>query len=555
MTDFENKKTNSSTPTGWNSNTPITGCAHQRLVSGKRQINCLEWGLYIPRTENMTLREHENVSFFAEVALDEVLDNMKTIMNTNRPYSPKPNYLRYRRYVVDWMWEIGDTINLDYTTIHHSVALMDTYFSIVEDITTDKSSKEFLQLIALTSIFISAKFREKDSRGPTAWNISILTKGQYSEKQILDWERNMLNVIGWKLHFATPADFLILLLNQGIIFEWDDIFKSKKSNLTEPPSIKVVQYVRKFAEFFVDLCLQEYDFQKYDSHTLACSIILAARRAVHFKKTWNEEFEHLFNCSFNDVQDCYKTIYKFYMASFPSKQESRPKHYRSKHVQEKTKASKNNSLSWRSNSANTINQNNQKFWSARGFQRDIKSNYKTNTSQKSGACKNKTSSTTRITHKTSVPRVASSKVSVNRLHKNGSSMLKNPTITTPDKPFITHHEMGSNNTNSDRFANHKLSSSNKKSSIKGYKPDLQHHRAPRPAFYDSNQRKPKISTRNCRVNSRIQTKLDFGSQNGSLSRSRKSIQPSTSSYKQMTRANWSTISDHKENIPTYTNYI
>jgi hypothetical protein len=153
---------------------------------------------------------------------------MKTIMSVNRIYEPKPNYLRYRRFIVDWMCEIGETIKLSFTTIHHSVALMDTFFAKVDDIDTDKSGKDLIQLVALTSIFISAKFCEKDSRGPTAANISTLTKGQYSEKQILSCERNMLIIIDWKLHFATPADFLVLFLNQGVVFSNDEVFKNKK---------------------------------------------------------------------------------------------------------------------------------------------------------------------------------------------------------------------------------------------------------------------------------------------------------------------------------------
>jgi hypothetical protein len=175
-----------------------------------------------------TIREQTNSTFFAEVPLADVLDHMKTIMHINRVYAPKPNYLRYRRFLVDWMCEIGETIKCSFTTIHHSVALMDTFFSKEEDITTDKAGKDFLQLVALTSIFISAKFCEKDSRGPTAHNISFLTRNQYSEQQILNCERKMLHAIGWELHFATPADFIVLFLNQGVLYSNEEAFPSKR---------------------------------------------------------------------------------------------------------------------------------------------------------------------------------------------------------------------------------------------------------------------------------------------------------------------------------------
>ncbi len=133
-----------------------------------------------------TLRDNKNRAFYAEIPLGDALDKMKTIMDINRVHNPKPNYLKYRRFVVDWMCEIGETIKLSFTTIHHSAALMDTFFSRVRDMETTKEGKEQLQLVALTSIFISAKFCEKDSRGPTACNISHLTRGQYSERNILD---------------------------------------------------------------------------------------------------------------------------------------------------------------------------------------------------------------------------------------------------------------------------------------------------------------------------------------------------------------------------------
>lgn len=44
------------------------------------------------------------------------------------------------------------------------------------------------------------------------------------------------------------------------------------------------------------------------------------------KRTWNDEFEYLLDCQKKDVEACYREIYKFYLASFPSKNEcSKPK--------------------------------------------------------------------------------------------------------------------------------------------------------------------------------------------------------------------------------------
>jgi len=52
---------------------------------------------------------------------------------------------------------------------------------------------------------------------------------------------------------------------------------------------------------------------------------MAARRAVYFKKTWNPEFDFLFKAEKEDIEICYRKIYKFYMASFPGKAEKSKK--------------------------------------------------------------------------------------------------------------------------------------------------------------------------------------------------------------------------------------
>lgn len=117
----------------------------------------------------------------------------------------------------------------------------------------------------------------------------------------------------------------------------------------------------------------------------------------------------------------------------------------------------------------------------------------------------------------------------------------NGNITTPDKPLPT--------------SMYKNSSSNKKSSIKRYKPsEIKQCRIPRPALYDLNNQRPKIQSRNSKMDVKRPTKLDFGSHNSSLkisssTRSKKVLCPSNSSYKQFSKLPVSSGTLGKENIP------
>lgn len=179
---------------------------------------------------------------------------------------------------------------------------MDSYFSKHADIPSTNQGKRLLKLVALTSIFISAKYCEKDSRGPTARNISMLTRGEYSEQEILYYEGRILIQIGWNLMYSTPADFVNLFLNQGIVYSDDLVVSGKFNSVPTAPTLKNVRYVRKYCEFFVDLCLQENGFKKYSTIILAIAIMLAARKSVNITPIWNEEFGRLFMISFKHVE-------------------------------------------------------------------------------------------------------------------------------------------------------------------------------------------------------------------------------------------------------------
>jgi hypothetical protein len=124
---------------------------------------------------------------------------------------------------------------------------------------------------------------------------------------------------------------------------------------------------------------------------------------------------------------------------------------------------------------------------------------------------------------------------VTRMNTTNSGIVRtlrdnsfNRNITTPDKPM-------------QNTSIYKNSSSNKKSSIKRYKPtDIAHNRIPRPALYELNSRRPQIHSRNTKMECKKPTKLDFGSKGQSFkvtstSRSRKTLNPSTASYKKISQ--------------------
>jgi hypothetical protein len=114
-------------------------------------------------------------------------------------------------------------------------------------------------LVAYTAVFFSAKYCEKDSRGPTASDISYLSQKVFDPKEIIKWETRILQVIDWNLLLATPIDFVKVYLGLGCVFSNDKIPQEAKYELSSPTT-KTLEYIKKYCDFFVDLCLQEYEF-------------------------------------------------------------------------------------------------------------------------------------------------------------------------------------------------------------------------------------------------------------------------------------------------------
>ena len=124
------------------------------------------------------------------------------------------------------MSDIGEKINMSQVTVHHTIGLLDLYFSspgIVLLGDSEEQVKKQLRLYTMTCFFISAKYNEKDSRGPTAKDIHYIMKQTLSEQEIIECEIVVMKAIDWNLFFSTTADFVHLFINQGVVFTDDQI--------------------------------------------------------------------------------------------------------------------------------------------------------------------------------------------------------------------------------------------------------------------------------------------------------------------------------------------
>ena len=222
-------------------------------------------------------------------------------------YSPNAAFLPYRRYLVDWMSDVGEQCHLHTSTIHVSVLFLDKIFR------SSQIPRNQWQLLATACITIAAKYEEAEEHCPHIPELLKLTKLREAGHNSLSFREGELEVLqrlGWKLR-AFPALHVVgYILSKGACFV-DDTWQGR--GLIP----KIPKYVKKYAEFFCNLTLQDYSFQQYLPSQLAAAAILASRVALQLEPRWRPELTRLTGYEESDILHIFQHVWSYYEEQFP----------------------------------------------------------------------------------------------------------------------------------------------------------------------------------------------------------------------------------------------
>lgn len=222
-------------------------------------------------------------------------------------YSPNASYLPYRRYLVDWMSDVGEQCRLHASTVHVSILYLDKIFRS-RDIPRGQ-----WQLLATACISVAAKYEEAEEHCPPIPELLRLTKLAnvgHTSLSFREGELEVLRYLGWTLRAIPPIHILGYFLSKGATFV-DDIWQGRE--LIE----KIPKYVKKYADFFCNLTLQEYSFQRYLPSRLSAAILLASRVALQLEPRWRPELVRLTGFEENEILDVFHHVWTYYEEQFP----------------------------------------------------------------------------------------------------------------------------------------------------------------------------------------------------------------------------------------------
>lgn len=234
----------------------------------------------------------------------EAYQNMRMAENVHRVFDPRAKYIRYRRLLVDWMFEAGEHYRLSNVTCHVAVGYMDRVLQTVA------VARNRLQLVACCCFIIAAKYEEAEERVPCSAAVSDFVNKAYPPEVINQTEVLILEKLGWACTVVTPLHFLGHFAVRGVLFDND-------SMNGRPLVSKVPRYMAKYTDFFSDMCAQEYSFHRYSPSLLAAAIVLASRRALNISPAWNPALHSVLTYDPDTVVLCFEHVWQCYALKYP----------------------------------------------------------------------------------------------------------------------------------------------------------------------------------------------------------------------------------------------
>ncbi|CAG9318707.1 CCNJL_2 [Blepharisma stoltei] len=267
---------------------------------------CKICGAFLPSTGASSIRETPNSAPLG--VHPQLLISTYRNSKFTRRYNPSASYLKYRSVLVDWMCHVGEGLNFSALTIQVAVALFDSALA-AKDFPTSS-----LQSLSLVSLFVAAKSEESDNYIPRFR--SLIKYSKHPTATLRRMELELLAALKWEVAVITPYQFVQYYIAHGIVYT-SDLMRGKHLNE------KTVKYVNRYADFFVEMCLQEYELTQYTPENIACACIAAARKAVDIRCVWPLELEELTGKKMQET--CFAKVWEIYEKRFLGEKAKEPR--------------------------------------------------------------------------------------------------------------------------------------------------------------------------------------------------------------------------------------
>eukprot|EP00891_Asterochloris_glomerata_P009791 jgi/Astpho2/9791/fgenesh1_pm.00149_%23_28_t len=183
-----------------------------------------------------------------------------------------------RSILVDWLVEVAQEYKLVSDTLFLAVSFLDRFLSVVP------TKRNRLQLVGVGAMLVAAKYEE--IYAPQISEFCFITDNTYSRQEVLQMERDMLDILGFELTVPTAKIFLRRYV---------------KATATENGA----DYHRcaMLAAYLAELTLPDYESLQFLPSQIAASAVLLTNHTLG-RPAWSSTMQHYTSYQAADLELC-----------------------------------------------------------------------------------------------------------------------------------------------------------------------------------------------------------------------------------------------------------
>uniref|UniRef100_A0A673CE08 Cyclin-J-like protein n=1 Tax=Sphaeramia orbicularis TaxID=375764 RepID=A0A673CE08_9TELE len=212
-------------------------------------------------------------------------------------YKGQSPQLNLRRYFADLIAIISNRFRLCPAARHLAVYLLDLFMDRY-DVTLQQ-----LHMVSLSCLLLASKFEEREDRVPkldmlnslgcmSSMNLVLTKQG------LLHTELLLLETFQWNLYLPTAAHFIEYYLS--IAVHEGDLHDGWPMTCMDKTKV----YMAKYAEYFLEVSLQDHVFLCFVPSLVAAACVAASRLVLHLSPTWPPRLQRLTNYTWESLVPC-----------------------------------------------------------------------------------------------------------------------------------------------------------------------------------------------------------------------------------------------------------
>jgi len=190
---------------------------------------------------------------------------------------------QWRFEMVEWCYTVSDYFDMNRDTVAIAMNNFDRFMSILCDDEENEANTSvddleedvvFYQLSAMVCLYTAAKIHEPVAIEPKI--ISLMSRGVYTEQQVVDTERIILRTIQWRLNPPTPMSFVHNFLS--VI----------PTEIIGNPETEEYQMILELTKQQIELAIKDYSFVCSYASSTALAALTNSIQAIKASNTTDD---------------------------------------------------------------------------------------------------------------------------------------------------------------------------------------------------------------------------------------------------------------------------